>query len=422
VNDVVISAERVGKKYRLGASGQPYHTLRESVSVLAWAPFLARRGVSAPSRRPEFWALKDLNLEVREGEVLGVIGRNGAGKSTLLRLLGEISEPTEGRIRIRGRVASLLEVGTGFHPELSGRENVFLNGAILGMQKYEIIRKFEEIVSFAEVEEFIDTPVKRYSSGMYLRLAFAVAAHLRPEILLVDEVLAVGDIQFQKRCVDKMVDVTRDGRTVLFVSHNMAAVNRLCRRAVWLDQGRVRSSGSVADVVESYLNQTAVHEGERLWPDHDSNPGNSKAVLRAVRVLSHLGRPVATADVRQPVTVEIEYEVRESLPDLRVSIQLLTSDGTIVFHSADTSDREWYGRARQPGRYSSRCDIPGYFLNSVQYSVTVAADIPHVEVLFQESSVITFGVEQTGGPSSHYGEIWPGAVCPALHWSVQCHE
>jgi lipopolysaccharide transport system ATP-binding protein len=351
--------------------------------------------------------------------VLGIIGRNGAGKSTLLKLLSQVTEPTEGCIKIKGRVAPLLEVGTGFHPELTGRENIFLNASILGMSRAEIRTKFDEIVAFAEVEKFIDTPVKRYSSGMYLRLAFAVAAHLEPEILMVDEVLAVGDAEFQRKCMGKMGDVARGGRTVLFVSHNMGAVSRLCDRGLWLDGGQPVLTGPLEHVVQAYLSTNAHTDGERTWPDDSTAPGNTKARLSAVRTLNSVGEPTGVIDIRHPFSVEVEYDVLEPVSVLRVSIELQASDGTTAFYSTDTADHAWHGKVRRPGRYKSCCEIPGNFLNDMRYSVSVSSDIPCVEVLYTEDTVLTFSVEQTGGPSSHYPERWPGVVCPALPWRVE---
>src|SRR5919201_992278 len=291
MSDVAIRVEGLGKKYRLGANAQPYKTLRESLADVAAAPLRAAsrltrcpRAAREGSHRPEFWALKDVSFDVRQGEVLGIIGRNGAGKSTLLKLLSQITAPTKGCIKMKGRVASLLEVGTGFHPDLTGRENVFLNGAVLGMARADITRTFDEIVAFAEVEKFIDTPVKHYSSGMYLRLAFAVAAHLEPDILLVDEVLAVGDAAFQKKCLGKMGSVAHAGRTVLFVSHNMPAIRSLCHRAILLQAGRQVMSGPASSVVASYLASGAEAPSERVWPDVPTAPGNVKARVHAVRV------------------------------------------------------------------------------------------------------------------------------------------
>jgi len=256
MSELAVRVEGLGKEYRLGGPREPYSTLRDRLNKLASARFRALRGRGERSEQsPPFWALKDVSFEVRPGEVVGIIGRNGAGKSTLLKILSRITEPTEGEVDINGRVGSLLEVGTGFHPELTGRENVYLNGAILGMRRSEIVRKFDEIVAFAEVEKFIDTPVKHYSSGMYMRLAFAVAAHLEPEILVVDEVLAVGDAEFQKKCLGKMGDVARGGRTVIFVSHNMGAVQSLCRSAIHLDAGQIVANGSTTEVVGRYLSR-----------------------------------------------------------------------------------------------------------------------------------------------------------------------
>lgn len=280
MSDAIITVEGLGKKYRLGAgrSNERYTALRDVVAEAAMKPFRAlgakvgkwksdnESEPSHSSKPEEFWALKDVSFEVEQGEVLGIIGRNGAGKSTLLKILSRITEPTEGQIKIKGRVASLLEVGTGFHPELTGRENIFLNGAILGMHRHEIKAKFDEIVAFAEVEKFLDTPVKRYSSGMYVRLAFAVAAHLEPEILVVDEVLAVGDAEFQKKCLGKMKDVSRGGRTVLFVSHNMAAVQSLCSEAVYLKSGSVAGAGKVETQIRTYLHEALLSDEQRMFP------------------------------------------------------------------------------------------------------------------------------------------------------------
>ena len=276
----IIRVKNVGKQYRIGSPQSSYVTLRETLTSLASAPF--RRFARASQEM--FWALQGVNFEVSAGEVVGIIGRNGAGKSTLLKLLSRITEPTTGRIELYGRIGSLLEVGTGFHPELTGRENISLNGAILGMARAEIARKFDEIVAFAEVEKFIDTPVKHFSSGMYMRLAFAVAAHLEPEILLVDEVLAVGDGRFQRKCLDKMQDVGRQGRTVLFVSHNMPAITRLCPRTILLDGGRIIADGPSSQVVGAYLSSGLGTTAVRVWSDLNTAPGNDIVRLCAVRV------------------------------------------------------------------------------------------------------------------------------------------
>src|SRR5256885_6409026 len=279
-DEPIIQVEGLGKRYSLRHNRpERYTTLRDVIADKAKRLFRPNGGGSKlqtpGSERPskeDFWALRNVSFEVRQGEVVGIIGRNGAGKSTLLKILSRITEPTEGKVTLRGRVASLLEVGTGFHPELTGRENIYLNGAILGMSRAEIRKKFDEIVAFAETEKFLDTPVKRYSSGMYVRLAFAVAAHLEPEILVIDEVLAVGDAEFQKKCLGKMESVARTGRTVIFVSHNMVAVQNLCSRALWLSSGKLLGIGTTADVIRSYLQSDVRNASERVWDDQSRAP------------------------------------------------------------------------------------------------------------------------------------------------------
>src|SRR5687767_7249561 len=293
----IIRIEGLSKLYYLGGSGAAYSTLRETVMEVARKPLSYLRG---NSNAEILWALKDVSFEVAPGDVVGIIGRNGAGKSTLLKVLSRIVEPTTGRVELYGRVASLLEVGTGFHPELSGRENIYLNGSILGMTRREIETKFDEIVAFAEVEKFIDTPVKHYSSGMYLRLAFAVAAHLEPEILLVDEVLAVGDASFQRKCLNKMQEVGQQGRTVCFVSHNMPAITRLCPRTILLNEGGVMRDGPSSQVVSSYLQSGAGTTAAREWEDLSTAPGNHVARLRAVRVHTEDGKLADAVDIRHP--------------------------------------------------------------------------------------------------------------------------
>src|SRR5436190_13166306 len=303
----IIRVENLGKQYTIGAKAEPYTTLRESLVRTARKPLDMIRG-NGKRTEEQFWALKDVSFDVMPGEVVGIIGRNGAGKSTLLKILSRITEPTSGKVELFGRVGSLLEVGTGFHPELTGRENIFLNGAILGMRREEIAKKFDEIVDFAEIEEFLDTPVKRYSSGMYVRLAFAVAAHLEPEILVVDEVLAVGDAQFQKKCLKKMKDVGEHGRTVLFVSHDMQAMSRLCERVAWLDAGKIKADGEAQSVIGSYLTEQSNKEAERVWAI-ESAPGNEVVRLRSVRVRNRDGQTVSSVDITEPVSVEMEYDV-----------------------------------------------------------------------------------------------------------------
>jgi len=422
MNDVAIKVEGLSKRYRIGAHQQAYKTLREKLNDMALAPFRSMKTLAGRnghnSKSEMIWALKDLSFEVNRGEVVGIIGRNGAGKSTLLKILSRITEPTEGYADIHGRIASLLEVGTGFHPELTGRENIYLNGSILGMKRVEINRKFDEMVAFAEIDKFIDTPVKHYSSGMYVRLAFAVAAHLDPEILLVDEVLAVGDAAFQKKCLGKMGDVAKEGRTVLFVSHNLGAVNKLCGSAIWLHNGCLELAGETERVVTSYLSTGEQFEGERHWSGADA-PGTDEFQLCAVRVLNAANQPSSNLEIRRPVYIEIEYDLLKFIPNVRVAFRLLASDGTIILTSADSSNNSWEDSSRQPGRYTSRCEIPGNFLNVGQYLITVSGDIPFVQELFLIENCLNFHVEQTGSHSGRFPERWPGMICPKLDWRIE---
>ncbi|MHC4398798.1 MAG: ABC transporter ATP-binding protein [Planctomycetota bacterium] len=372
-SDSVIHVDELGKRYRLGEAG-PYRTLREAIRrwVAAPARRLLGRG-KAPSGqadRREIWALRNVSFEVGQGEVLGVIGRNGAGKSTLLKILTRITRPTEGRAEIVGRVGSLLEVGTGFHPELTGRENVFLSGAVLGMTRAEIRRKFDQIADFSGVEPFLDTPVKRYSSGMQVRLAFAVAAHLEPEILLVDEVLAVGDAEFQRKCLGKMGDVAKGGRTILFVSHNMAAVQNLCTQAILLHQGGIAFSGDVTETIETYLGSLFQSEpGFAEIAEHPGRPHDMTPIARFVGLRgegeSDYQRVVSTGD---DVIVEIGYDTGDHVVDLvqlgisTVTGQRVTTVGTHLSRSADV---------RLQGRGVIQCRLPAIRLSGGEYTLTV---------------------------------------------------
>jgi lipopolysaccharide transport system ATP-binding protein len=343
----IIAVENLSKKYTIGHQGSSYHTLRDvianALSMRRLRPSLVASrspagGVrSAVVRRPEdFWALKDVSFEVKQGEVAGIIGRNGAGKSTLLKILSRITEPTTGRVRIRGRVASLLEIGTGFHPELTGRENVFLNGAILGMSREEIKRKFDEIVAFAEVEQFLDTPVKRYSSGMYVRLAFAVAAHLEPEILIVDEVLAVGDYEFQRRCLGKMNEVAHGGRTVLFVSHNMTAIEELCPQSILLKNGRIERSGPTHEVVGHYLSSTVADSAWQIDEQTDREGTGNARITRLELLAAETDTPIAKLMFRQSFRLRIHYHANKRLADPRFGFALLSDKAERVFQTETT--------------------------------------------------------------------------------------
>ena len=346
MTDVAIVAEGLSKSYRLGTGAHRYGRLTESLANAFAAPFrkVFRPRADSQSEDLSLWALRDVSFEVKVGEAVGIIGRNGAGKTTLLKLLSRITEPTEGRGVLHGRVGSLLEVGTGFHPELTGRENVYLNGAILGMSRAEINSRFDEIVEFAEVGRFLETPVKRYSSGMQVRLAFAVAAHLEPEILIVDEVLAVGDVAFQRKSLGKMSgDVASGGRTVLFVSHNMSVVSRLCDKGIWLDGGRVAAQGSMEDVVRQYLGSGAAGEAQYEAGNLDVAPGNEIIRLYGVRIRDHHGRIVSSVDARHSAFIEIEHAVLQVRP-VRTSFRLVSAEGAVLFTSTDADDEERYGR------------------------------------------------------------------------------
>jgi lipopolysaccharide transport system ATP-binding protein len=416
----IIKVEGLGKRYRIGAQQSPYGSLRETLAGAVRAPLrrLQRR------RNPEgeestFWAVKDVSFEVQPGEVVGIIGRNGAGKSTLLKMLSRITEPTTGRIELYGRVGSLLEVGTGFHPELSGRENIYLNGAILGMAHTEIARKFDEIVAFAEVERFIDTPVKHYSSGMYLRLAFAVAAHLEPEILIVDEVLAVGDMRFQRKCLDKMQDVGKRGRTVIFVSHNMPAITRLCPRTILLDGGTVLRDGPSYQVVSAYLSTGLGTTAARSWPDLATAPGNDVTRLRAVCVRTAAGQVTDALDIRQPVEIEVEYEVLTPGHVLVPNLHFYNEEGVYAFIVNDL-EPAWRNRPRDAGRYRSVALIPGNLLSEGTLFVGVAVSTYHPEIVhFYERDAVAFQVIDSMDGDSARGDFagpMPGVVRPMLNW------
>ena len=394
------------------------------VDTVAAQVRLAKALVGKSDRRSNqnfVWALKDVSFDVEEGRVLGIVGRNGAGKSTLLKILSRVTEPTEGTVTVRGRVGSLLEVGTGFHPELTGRENIYMNGAILGMKRAEIDKKFDEMVEFSEVAQFIDTPVKRYSSGMYLRLAFAVAAHLEPEILVVDEVLAVGDAEFQRKCLGKMNDVAQQGRTVLFVSHNMSAILRLTQEAIVLQKGQMIKRAPTPEAVDFYLSSGQAETGERLWTP-DEVPVNS-APFRpvALRLKDKTGKVVDTVRSTEPVTVEWEYQIDAPITGLRVGMYLSTMRGEYVFTAFDTDDAGQYEQfgARQPGRYISRGQIPADFFNEGRYSLGVNASSFGVRRYFMDENALSFNVDISGAPGTQWPERRQGPVRPRLDWKIE---
>jgi lipopolysaccharide transport system ATP-binding protein len=414
-----ITVEGLSKRYRIGELQGAYGTLRESLTSAV------RRAVHrdhAPHYE-EIWALRDVSLQVPEGEVLGVIGRNGAGKSTLLKILTRITTPTSGSAEIRGRVGSLLEVGTGFHPELTGRENVFLNGSVLGMKRRDIQSRFDDIVEFSGVEQFIDTPVKRYSSGMSVRLAFSVAAHLEPEVLLVDEVLAVGDAEFQRRCLGRMEDLSQSGRTVVFVSHQMQAVTQLCDRAIYLEHGEVALDGPSGDVVAEYLQRVGGSSSERTWAADEAH-GDDLARLLAVRVVDKDGGVVSGIDVRRPVGIEITFRVlrvgdRAVFPKIKV----YDARRDVAFNALDTSPR-WLEPAL-PGEYVSTAWIPENLLN--EGLVTVDVGICSVGALKLHphagaTDAVSFHVRDVGEGDSAKGPFageLRGVVRPLLEWTTE---
>lgn len=363
----IITIENISKQYRLGApSSAAYSTVREALVTTLRTPLRVLRRMGR-SRNETIWALRDVSVEIQAGEVVGIIGRNGAGKSTLLKILSRITEPTKGRVLLYGRVGSLLEVGTGFHPELTGRENIFLNGSILGMTRHEIKNRFDEIVSFAEIERFLDTPVKRYSSGMYVRLAFAVAAHLQPEVLLVDEVLAVGDAAFQKKCLGKMSEVAKEGRTVLFVSHNMGAVGRLCTRGLLLDKGQLVFSGEVMEAIGQYTQGVSSSAAEVFFsPDDDK-----KMQVRAARLIDSEGNPSTELDRVGSFTIRIDYQVRQRIEGAHLGVMLDRIDGTPVCHAGDIDAAPGGVIDRHPGMYQTSVTFPGSLLNAGVYQIRI---------------------------------------------------
>jgi lipopolysaccharide transport system ATP-binding protein len=420
MSDSVIRVENLSKKYTLShqQQGQKYTSLRELMSEGAQAIGDRLRG-RAPvddGTREDFWALKDVNFEIKQGDRVGIIGRNGAGKSTLLKVLSRIVEPTTGQIGIKGRVASLLEVGTGFHPELTGRENIFLNGAILGMSKAEIQRKFDEIVAFAEVEKFLDTPVKRYSSGMYVRLAFGVAAHLEPEILIVDEVLAVGDVAFQKKCLGKMEEVGKEGRTVIFVSHNMAAMRALCSRALLMHHGKILLNADIETAAAQYLTEDTAADSHIVWPEANAPQSPEIRFLEAY-ISNEQGISASSIDCRKSFSISLKYEVLKPINSLRIGFFMQNSEGIPVCGSNDPM--AWPKGIREPGEYISQCNFPGYVLNSGKYSIYFAADFPPYSKQSVTTpyclSVIVEDIEGHGPMN----ERLPGVVRPKLEWHIK---
>ena len=417
----IVHATNLGKQYTIGTREAAYDTLRESIAQAVRAP-LRRLTRNGKRNVDTIWALKDANFDVQPGEVVGIIGRNGAGKSTLLKVLSRITEPTTGRIELYGRVASLLEVGTGFHPELTGRENIYLNGAILGMKKTEIDTKFDRIVDFSELERFLDTPVKRYSSGMYMRLAFAVASHLEPEILIVDEVLAVGDAQFQKKCLGKMSDVANEGRTVLFVSHNMVAIQSLCKRALWLDGGKVADDGSAGTVVRNYLSHSfgSKNSDEEVWTDIETAPGNDSVRLHRIEVRASDEESDQHLTTRTPFFIDVEYWNLQPGANITITLHLYTEQQVLAFTTGSGSgDPEWTHRQLPAGLFRSTCYMPGDLLNvgRHRFNVLVIKDLS--SVIYQYESAVTFEIFDLDERVVSQYHREPGVVKPHLKWKTE---
>ena len=425
---LAIRVDRLSKRYRIGAGSAGYTTFREAVQNLV------ARSVRGFGRRgngtaiDEIWALRDVSFEVQQGQVIGIIGRNGAGKSTLLKVLSRITEPTSGEALLWGRVGALLEVGTGFHAELTGRENIYLSGAVLGMKRAEIQANFDAIVAFAEVERFLDTQVKRYSSGMFMRLAFAVAAHLQTEILIVDEVLAVGDAAFQRKCLDKMQDVGRAGRTVLFVSHNLSAVTRLCERVLLLEEGKLVADGAPHEIAARYLHSDEGGSGARVWPDQSCAPGDNLARLASVKVKDAAGHVIDAIDIREPFDVEVCYWNLNGTPRMTAMLHFVNDGGQTLFATNDFRDRDWYARERAAGRVTARCRLPGNFFAEgriyllvalITYNRTRAGTLDIVHAV--ERDVVSFQVvdrSEGDGVRGDYVGDWPGLLRPLLEWQI----
>ncbi|MEH1780043.1 MAG: polysaccharide ABC transporter ATP-binding protein [Nostoc sp.] len=418
MSDTVIQVENLGKKYIIGHQQQePYTALRDVIAnkVKSLGTFIQNPKSKIQNSQEEFWALKDVSFEIKQGERVGIIGRNGAGKSTLLKILSRITEPTQGSIKIKGRVASLLEVGTGFHPELTGRENIYLNGAILGMSKAEIQRKFDEIVAFAEVEKFLDTPVKRYSSGMYVRLAFAVAAHLEPEILIVDEVLAVGDGAFQKKCLGKMEDVGKEGRTVLFVSHNMGAIKRLCSRAIHLQSGRLKGVDSTESIIQDYLSHSyscvtlSDKQDKKIISDSDIDVLD----FYSCDIKGNYRENFKTSE---DVGFFIKYQLKNYLNNLRIGIDFYSyMSGEILFRAFD-DDVDI--QTRKPDIFEAICMVPSNLLKPGMYAASLQIGIHNVRWIVDNTVMRQVSIESVDGVNSNYSDSRPGIIMPKIEWNI----
>lgn len=435
-SDVAIRVENVSKVYRLGVKEEAEDSFMKSIVRMAKSPlknFRKYRSLynfsdldfdnpDASLDNNVLWALRNVSFEVKKGEVVGIIGRNGAGKSTLLKIMSRITPPARGRVEIHGRTSSLLEVGTGFHPELTGRENVYLNGTILGMRKREVTQKFDEIIEFSGVEKFLDTPVKRYSSGMRVRLAFAVAAHLEPEILIIDEVLAVGDAAFQEKCLNKMQDASTEGRTVFFVSHNMPAVTRLCERVIILENGQVTEDGPAQELVAHYMHKGSSSLAERSWNDLESAPGNDIVRLKNVRVKKDNGQSSATIDIRNPVGFEMTFEVVQEGYSLVPNFRLINDEGVCVFITFDV-DPEWRRKKRPKGTYTATAWLPGNYLAEGSFFLNISMltlDPQTISHFFVREAISFRVIDRMEGDTARgdWAKDMKGIVRPLLTWET----
>jgi lipopolysaccharide transport system ATP-binding protein len=410
-----ISTRNLGKRYRVNHAVEraPYRTLRDSLARAATAP-LRRLRREATSASEEFWACKDVEFDVQPGEVVGIIGGNGAGKSTLLKILSRITSPTAGEVEINGRVGSLLEVGTGFHPELTGRENIFMNGSIIGMSGSEIRRRFDDIVTFAGIERFLDVPVKRYSSGMHVRLGFSVAAHLQPDVLLIDEVLAVGDVSFQQRCRSKLANVGHGGAAVVVVSHDLAMVSRLAARCILIEAGRIMADDDTATVVAAHL--SSFRPAAQTGPFADSC---GPVAIYAACVRVECGNRNGPVNIDKPFTIDIDYEIRESLRACRIGIIVQRDIGEVILSSFDVDGTDGKRCSRQPGRYHAFCTMPPWLLNAGCYTVSLIADIPEDRLLSLHEHALSFTVERTASRSGFSEDRRPGLVVPMCGWNTE---
>jgi lipopolysaccharide transport system ATP-binding protein len=415
-----ITIQHLSKRYRIGGLHPGYMTFREMLGGVVTAPF---RRLKSGNGYQTLWALSNINLQIGQGELVGIIGHNGAGKSTLLKILSRVTKPTTGEVELFGRIGSLLEVGTGFHPDLTGRENIFLSGAILGMRRAEIERKFEEIVAFSEVEKFIETSVKWYSSGMYVRLAFSVAAHLEPEILMMDEVLAVGDAAFQQKCLNKLHEIRQQGRTILFVSHDMAAITRLCKRVVLLEKGKIACDGAPREVVDHYLSSSLKTGAWREWTHAAEAPGDEVVRLRRVRVRDEAGETISVVDIRKPVGIELTYEVLDEGHALVPVIEFYNEEGTELFSTHDTK-AEWGRHQRLRATYTSTVWIPGNLLaeGSLIGHVSIMSHFPATVLHAHERNAVAFQVVDSPAGDSARGDYigpMPGLIRPLLSWTTE---